>query len=318
MHDIVIVGGGIAAFSAAIYAARRGLSVLVLSKDIGGQANFTDQIENYPGVAETGGYNLVNSIRKQAESFGAQVELAEVEKIKPAVGSFIVYAYDKQYKAAAIILAFGKTPRDLDVPGEQEFKGRGVSYCSTCDAPLFKGKNVAVVGVGNLSIDAGLLCAKFAKKVYMFSKSDKLTGHPGLIKSLLRKKNVQLVPFVRIDEIRGNKSVTELKLWDLKTNKPWHLPISGVLVELGYVVKSEFISNLVELDDKGQIVIDADQSTSIPGVFAAGDATNRPYKQAVISAGEGAAAALAAFDWLMRQKGGRGLTSDWTEIKRLK
>src|SRR3989338_3186270 len=318
MFNVIIIGGGMAAFSAAIYAARRGLSILVLAKDIGGQANSTDLIENYPGVSETGGYNLVNSVRAQAINFGAQVKMAEVEKIKSAAGSFIVYAYGKQYKGSAVILAFGKTPRDLDVPGEQEFKGKGVSYCATCDAPFYKGKSVAVVGVGDLSIEAALLCGKFAKKVYVLSKTDKLIGHTSLVKALLRRKNVQIVPFVRIEEIKGRQSVEELKLLDLKTNKRMSLPIAGIFVELGYVVKSDFVKGLVKLDESGQIMIGPDQATSRRGVFAAGDATNRPYKQAVISAGEGAAAALAAFDYLMRQKSGEGLTSDWTEIKKIK
>lgn len=318
MYDVIIVGGGVAAFSAAIFTARRGLSVLVLAKDLAGQANFTDLIENYPGILETGGYPLISTIKKQAENFGAKVEIAEVTKVKETAGGFVVSAYGKQYKSTALVLAFGKTPRDLLVSGEEEFKGKGVSYCAVCDAPLYKNKTVAVVGVGDIALEAGLLCAKYAKKVYMLSKTDKLTGHPGLVKALAGKKNVELVPFVRIDEIAGKTVVEELKLKDLKLNKPRHLPINGIFVELGYVVKSEFAANLVKLDDLGQIIVGPNQGTSKQGVLAAGDVTNRPYKQAVVSAGEGAAAGLAVFDWLMRQKGGKGLTSDWTEIKKVK
>ena len=318
MFDVIIVGGGVAAFSAAIYTARRGLAVLVLAKDLGGQANFTDVIENYPGVSETGGFKLVETIKNQAVNFGAEIVYAEVDKIKSASGAFVVSAYDKQYKAAGLILAFGKTPRDLDVPGEQEFKGKGVSYCATCDAPLFKGKIVTVVGVGDLSQEAALLCAKFSKKVYVLSNTRKLAGHPGLVGILNKKRNVEIVPFVKIEEIKGKASVEQLKLLDLKTGKTWHLPTAGIFVELGYVVKSEFVADLVDLDKSSQIIVKADQSTSHPGIFAAGDATNRPYKQAAISAGEGATAGLAMFDWLMRQKDGHGLTSDWTQIKRVK
>ncbi|MBI3952710.1 MAG: FAD-dependent oxidoreductase [Candidatus Doudnabacteria bacterium] len=319
MNEVIIIGGGVAAFSAALFAARRGLSVLVLGKDIGGQANFTDVIENYPGLPRVGGNELVESIKKQALGFGAKFETAEVSKIRKAPGgNFIVFAYGKQYKSQSIILAFGKTPKDLDVPGEEEFKGKGIVYCGICDGPLFKNKIVAVVGVGDLAIEEALFCAKFAKRVFLLSKTDKIMGHPALVKAISKKSNIEILQFVRVEEIKGRSEVESLKLLDLKTNKPKHLPINGILVELGYVVKSEFVAGLVKLDQNSQIIVNPDQSTSCEGIFAAGDATNRPYKQATISAGEGAAAGLAAFDWLMRQRSGQGLTSDWTQIKKVK
>lgn len=318
MYDLIIIGGGVAAFSAAIYSSRRGLKVLVIAKDIGGQANSTDLIENYPGIEGIGGFELTATIRKQAEKFGSESVLAEVSKIKPLNDSFVISAYGKQYKAKAVIMAFGKTPMDLSVSGEDEFKGKGISYCATCDVPLFKGKTVAVAGIGDLSLDASLLCAKVCKKVYVLSKTDRLIGHPALQKSLFKKMNVEIVPFVQIDEIFGNKTLEGLKLKNLKTGQPWTLPIEGLFVELGYVVKSQFVKDLVKLDEQGQIMINSDQSTSMPGIFAAGDVTDRPYKQAVISAGEGAAAALAAYDYLVKLSGGAGLTSDWTQIKKIK
>jgi thioredoxin reductase (NADPH) len=319
MHDLIIIGGGVSAFSAAIYSSRRGLKTLVLAKDLGGQANFTDLIENYPGIEETGGFELVSSIKEQAEKFGAATEIAEVSKIKQvADGSFVLTAYGKQYKTKTIILAHGKTPRDLGVPGEEEFKGKGVSYCATCDAPLFKNKIVAVAGIGDLSLDTALLAAKFAKKVYVLSKTDKLIGHPALQKALSKKQNVEMIPFIQIQEITGQDKLVGLKLLDLRQGGIKTLPIDGLFVELGYVVKSDFVAGLVQLDEQGQVVINPDQSTSHPGIFAAGDATNRPYKQAVISAGEGASAALAVYDYIAKLSGGHGLTSDWTQIKRIK
>ena len=319
MHDLVIIGGGVAAFTSAIYATRRGLKTLIIAKDIGGQANFTDLIENYPGVEETGGYDLVSGIRKQAEKFGAETIIAEVSKIKTVSdGSFVITAYGKQYKSKTIVLAFGKTPRDLNVPGEEEFKGKGVSYCATCDAPLYKGKTVAVAGIGDLNLDTALVLSKFCKKVYVLSKTDKLIGHPALQKALSKKQNVELVPYVQIQQILGDKALTALSLQDLKTGTVRTLHIEGLFVELGYVVRSDFVKGMVNVDEQGQVIVNFDQSTSCPGVFAAGDATNRPYKQAVISAGEAAAAALAAYDYLARSSGGQGLTSDWTQIKRLK
>ncbi|MBI4049643.1 MAG: FAD-dependent oxidoreductase [Candidatus Doudnabacteria bacterium] len=317
MYDIIVVGGGVAAFSSALFAARRGLEILVIAKDIGGQANYTDLIENYPGLPEIGGLELVSRIKQQAEAFGAKVLIAEVTKIKQHEQSFVATAYNRQYKSKALILAFGKTPKDLAVPGEEQFKGRGVSYCATCDAPLCKNKTVAVAGIGDLSLEAAILLSHFAKKVYVLSKTDKLHGHLSLIKALHRRKNVEFLPFKQVLEIKGSKQLSSMRLRDLNTGVETSLPIEAIFVELGYVVHSEFLGNLLDLEQDGQVRINADHSTSVAGLFAAGDVTDRPYKQAVISAGEGASAALAAFDWLMRQKGSTGLTSDWTQIKRV-
>jgi thioredoxin reductase (NADPH) len=319
MYDIIIIGAGVAGFSAAVFTTRRGLKTLVIGKDVGGQANWTDTIENFPGHPQVGGFELVASIRKQAESFGAEFMEAEVNNVKPVGDStFIVTAYGKQYKSAVVILAYGKTPQDLGVAGENELKGKGVSYCATCDAPLYKDMAVAVVGVGDIAADAAILCAKFARKVYVLSKTDKFTAHPGLTKALFKKPNVELVPFAQIQKITGDGRVSGLQILNFQTDKSSNLEVDGVFVELGYVVNSQLVQNVVKLDDEGQVITNSDQSTSVPGIFAAGDATNRLYKQAVISAGEGAAAGPAAYDWLMRQKGGVGLSSDWTSMKKIK
>ncbi len=318
MFDVIIIGGGIAGFSAAIFTSRRGLKTLVIGKDVAGQANFSDLIENYPGIEETGGYELVSSVRKQAEKYGAEFVEAEVSKIKQASDSFVVTAYGAQYKSSAIILAYGKSPRDLNVPGEQELKGKGVTYCATCDAPLFKNKIVAVAGIGDIAADAGLLCSKFAKKVYILSKTDKFVAHPALHKALFKKPNIELVPFIQIQQLMGETRLESMQLLDLNSGHQKTIPIDGLLVELGYVVDSNLVRNIVKLDEQEQIIVNPDKSTSCEGIFAAGDATNSLYKQAVISAGEGATAALACYDWLMRKQGGVGLSSDWTQIKRLK
>ena len=318
MYDVIIVGGGVAAYSAALYAARRGLKILMIAKDIGGQANNTDVIENYPGVVSTGGYELVSKIRKQAETWDVETEINEVQKIKTIKDGFVVQGFGKQYKCQAIILAFGKSPMDLGVAGESDFKAKGVSYCATCDMPLFKGKTVIIAGYGDLGLEAALLATKYAKKVYTLSKTDKLIGHPVLLKKVLKHKKIELVPNMQIQEICGTSKFEYIKYLDLKTGKQAKLAANGLFVEIGYVVNSAWLKDVVELDDTGQIVVGPSQETNMPGVFAAGDVTNRPYKQAVISAGEGAAAALATHDMLMRQKGGSGLSSDWTQIKKIK
>ena len=319
MNDVIIIGGGIAAWTAAIFTARRGLKVLVIAKDIGGQANYTDAIENFPSHEEIGGFQLISSVKAQAEKFGAVFVIAEASKIKLADdGSFIISAYTKQYKSKSLILAYGKTPRDLNVPGEMELKGKGVSYCANCDAPLYKNKSVVVAGIGDLAADAGLLLSKYAKKVYILSKTEKFIAHPALHKALFKKPNVEFVPNVMIQQILGTETLVGLQLINLKTSQHYEMPTDGLFVELGYVVDSNLVKNIVKLDEQEQIITNPDQSTSVPGIFAAGDATHRPYKQAVISAGEAAAAALACYDWLMRNQGSTGLSSDWTQIKRLK
>jgi thioredoxin reductase (NADPH) len=318
MYDVIIIGGGVAAFTAALFTGRRGLKILVIGKDIGGQANYTDQIENFPGIEQTGGYELVSRIKAQAEKWGTEFLNAEVSRVKAVENGFVTTAHGQQYKSQTIILAFGKTPMDLGVPGESELKGKGVSYCSNCDVPLFKNKVVTVAGIGNTALDTILFASKYAKKVYALSKSDKLVGHPALVKAVGKKKNVELIPFVQIQTIVGEKKVEKLQLLDLQNGEKKELVTEGIFVELGYIVKSDFIQDLVQLDEQGQILVEADQATSIPGVFACGDATNRIYKQAVISAGEAATAALSCYDYLAGLKGGQGLTSDWTEIKRVK
>jgi len=318
MYDVIIVGGGIAAFTASLFTARRGLKVLVLGKDVGGQANFTDTIENFPSQPAIGGHELISSVRKQAEKWGIEFLEAEVSKVKKVEDGFVLSAYGKQYKSKTVILAFGKTPRDLAVPGEEELKGKGISYCATCDAPLYKGKIVAVAGIGDTALDAILLLSKYATKVYALSKTDKLQGHPGLLKAISRKANVELVPFIQIQEITGSNSIEKLKLMELHSGKTKDLPVQGLFVELGYVVNSLFVQDLVQLDEHGQIIAASDQSTGVAGLFACGDCTNSLYKQAVISAGEAATAALACYDYLAKQQGRTGLTSDWTQIKKVK
>jgi thioredoxin reductase (NADPH) len=318
MYDIIIVGGGVAAFTSALFSGRRGLKVLVVAKDIGGQANWTDLIENFPGHEGIGGHALVKSIKEQAERWGIETLHAEVDQVKAVESGFVIHAYGKQYKSKAVILAFGKTPRDLEVPGEQEFKGKGVSYCSNCDGPLFKKKTAVVAGYGDIGLDTALLLSRFAKKVYTLSKTDKLAGHPGLVKAVGKKKNVELVPNVSVQFLKGDGTLKEVHLLDNQTNQKSILKTDGLFVELGYVVHSEFLKGVVNLDEQGQVITDKNQATSVPGIFAAGDATDSTYKQAVITAGEAATAALAAYDWIMEGMGGKGLTSDWTQIKRIK
>ncbi|MGE5297860.1 MAG: NAD(P)/FAD-dependent oxidoreductase [Acidobacteriaceae bacterium] len=317
MFDTIIIGGGIAGFTAALFAARRGLSVLVIAKDIGGQANSTDLIENFPGIGQTSGFGLVATIRKQAEKFGINLVIAEATKIKKISGGFVVTAFGSQYKSQTLILCLGKTPKDMGVSGEEFYKGRGISYCVDCDGPLFKKKQVAVVGAGEYVLDSTLTLSKFCRNVFCLIPSEKLFGHPALIKAVQNRKNVSVMSYSQVLSIQGAEKVEGLEYLNL-ANEKQILKIDGIFVELGYSIKPELYQELLETDELGQIVTGSGQSTSVSGIFAAGDITDSPYKQAVISSGQAASAALSAFDYLMRQKGATGLSSDWTQIKILK
>src|SRR3989344_2313703 len=234
MFDVIVIGGGIAGFTAALFTSRRGLKTLVIGRDIAGQANFSDVIENFPGFEEVGGFELVSTVKIQAEKYGSQFLNAQVSKIKSTEAGIVVTAYGKQYKAEGLILAYGKTPMDLAVAGENELKGKGISYCATCDAPLYKNKIVAVAGIGDIAADAGLLLSKFAKKIYILSKTDKFITHPALNKALFKKPNVEFLSFVQIKQILGEGRLSGIELLHLKTNKISELGLDGLFVELGY------------------------------------------------------------------------------------
>lgn len=305
MYDVIITGGGPAGLAAAIYAGRRSLKTLVLTRDIGGQSAKTFDIENYPGITHTTGPALAKTMKEQAESFGAEIKFEEVKKIKQNNGNFSIETISGSYEAKTIIIASGKKPQELGVKGEEEFKGRGVTYCATCDAPFFRNKTVVVVGGGNSALDAAILCSEIAKKVYIVHRSV-FSGEQVMIDKVKESKNIEIVLEDEIELIEGDQVVTSVKL---KSGK--EIETNGVIVEVGYTIDSSLFSNLVKINEKKQIVTDLSQNTSVPGIFAAGDLTEAPYKQIVIAAGEGAKAALSAYDYIMKQEGKKGILGDW-------
>ncbi|MFQ5761931.1 MAG: NAD(P)/FAD-dependent oxidoreductase, partial [Candidatus Bathyarchaeia archaeon] len=209
------------------------------------------------------------------------------------------------------ILAFGKTPRDLGVPGEAKLVGRGVSYCVVCDAPLFKGKAVAVVGWGEPAMDAAMMLCPIAAKVYLVYKGSTLVGHEELVNRCQREGVMEAVANSEVLEVKGGSKVEGLIIRNLKDDQTSELNVQGVFVEMGYVAKTGFVKDLVTLNTVGEIMVAKDQSTSHPGIFAAGDVTDTPFKQAIISAGEGAKAALSAYNYLQRIRGKPLARSDW-------
>jgi len=303
-YDVIIVGGGPAGLSAATYAGRRELKTLVVSKDIGGQITKTSEIENYPALDHVSGSELAQLFYKQAKKFGADFVFEETKSIqKKPLG---ITTSTKSYTAKTIILAFGKKPRSLGVPGEEELAGKGVSYCATCDAPFFRNKTVAVVGGGNSALEAAIISSAVAKQVYLIHRRDSFRGEEILIDQVKATKNIEIILEDNVSQIIGGNKVTAIKLESGKD-----LDVDGVIVEIGFVIDRSLIEGLVDLDDKGQVVVDKLQSTNIPGVFAAGDITTTAYKQIVIAASEGATSALSAYDYIQKSIGKRGILADW-------
>lgn len=311
-YDVIIIGGGPAGLTAGIYAGRRALATLLITIDVGGQTATTPHIENYPGFAEVTGKDLSAKMLEQAKKFGAEILLStEVKEIKKEGDSYIVKANGERYSAQAIILAFGKTPRQLEAKGGEKYQGKGISYCANCDGPLFKGKTVAVVGGGNSALDAALFMAKIAKKVYLIHRRDQFRGDEVLAEAVKADKNIELVLDSTVTEILGNEVVDKMKVKNVKTNEIREIELEGIFVEVGFEVKADFIKKLVKVDERDQIVVDIDCRTSSEGIFAAGDLTQIPYKQIVIAAGQGAIAALSAYDYIQRKHGRPTARVDW-------
>ena len=327
LYDVLVVGGASAGLTAAMYASRQGLKTLVITKDIGGQALLTNDIENYPPFEHIGGFELMQKFEQQARSFGAEFAYEEVLSIKGhkeedgggSVG-FIVKTNNNnnEYSGHALILAFGKTPRDLNVKGEKELGGRGVSYCAVCDGPFFKNKKVAIVGVGDQALEAALYLKGLASKLYIIHGTDKPVGSEESI-GLLRNKDYDntKISFVFnsiVKAINGNSKVESLTLYDSKAKSESKLDIDGIFVEMGYVARTDIVKDLVKLNSSKEIIVDKYCATSTKGIFAAGDVTDVPYKQAIISAGQGAIAALSAYNYLQRLKGKPAIRTDWKPV----
>jgi thioredoxin-disulfide reductase len=309
VYDVIIIGGGAAGLTAALYAARRSLKTLVLSQDIGGQAAMTADIENYPGFEMVDGLELMTRFQRQAEKFGAEVKIEEAQKIERIGDEFRVVSSLGRYEGHAIILSFGLTHKHMGVPGEVEHIGKGVSYCATCDAPLFRGKPVVVVGGGNLAMDADLLLDQLCPEVNLLTKNEELRGERVLVDRVAESSSIKVQYGVSVTAVLGGNRVSGVVV----TNPggiEQQLAVAGVFVEIGFTINASLIKDLVELDQRKQVIISDDNGTSIPGMFAAGDVTTIDQKQIVISAGEGAKAALAANQYLQA----RGLVKKSVKI----
>ena len=304
--DVLIVGGGPAGAAAAVYAARKGIRVGVAAERFGGQVNDTMAIENYISVLETDGPKFAAALEAQVRQNDVDImNLQRAEKIIPAteVGGLIQVqmANGGVLSAKSVILSTGARWKNVNVPGEQEYKNKGVAYCPHCDGPLFKGKKVAVIGGGNSGIEAAIDLAGVVEHVTVVEFADSLKADAVLVSKLKSLSNVDVHVNAQTTEITGDgQKVNGLSFKDRVSGEVHHLALEGVFVQIGLVPNTEFLKGTVELSKYGEIVVDAKCHTNLPGVFAAGDVTTVPYKQIVIAAGEGSKAALSAFDYLIR------------------
>ncbi len=299
LYDVIIIGAGPAALTAAVYLMRKSLKTAIMSTDIGGQVLKTAGIENYMGYMHIEGMSLVDKFDDQVSQFEIATSIGnDVVKIENGTEKKVYLSDGSCYSTRTILVSSGQSSRKLNIPGESKFIGRGVAYCATCDAPLFRDRTVIVVGGGNSGVEAAIDLANIAKHVTLLQNFDTLTADKILIDKLLKFQNVKVLYNHSLLEIKGSEYVESSLVKDSSSNETYELPTDGVFIEIGYVPNTEFLGNLLDLNSNHEIIIDCKCLTSVPGIFAAGDVTSVPYKQIIIAAGEGAKAALSIVDYL--------------------
>lgn len=300
MYDLIIIGAGPAGITATVYAARKKMNFLVISGDIGGQAAWSGDIENYTGYQFITGPELSSKFEEHMRKYGIALKEGEnVIDLKKVDDKIVVKTDRAQYESRTAIIASGKRSRELSVPGEKEFKNKGLTYCATCDGPLFTGKDVAVIGGGNSALDAVLQMMKIARRIYLVNIVSHLTGDPVMIEKVHESGIVTVMNNAKVLEITGDGMVNGIKVRYESDEKA--LPVEGIFVEIGLIPNSHFAPS-VDKNAFGEIKVDCHNRTNIPGVFAAGDVTDVPEKQIIIAAGEGSKASLSAFKYLNQHR----------------
>ncbi len=303
-YDVVIVGGGPAGLTAGIYAGRAQLRTLIVEKGLpGGQIAQTDEVENYPGFPEgISGGELAARMLQQAEKFGAQLVMDEVQGIEKTPEGFLVRGYERTYRARVVILATGANPRKLGVPGEEKFYGRGVSTCATCDGYFYRDKEVVVVGGGDAAVEEGLFLTRFAKKVTLVHRRDELRANKVAQKRAFENPKMRFLFSHVVTEILGEEQVTGVRLKNLKTGEEYVYPTDGVFVFIGHEPNTAFLKGFVELRPDGYVAVREEVFTSVEGVFAAGDVADPVYRQLTTSVGAGTRAAMMAERYLAEKE----------------
>jgi len=316
MYDVIIIGGGPAACAAGVYVARKQLKSLLITESFGGQSIVSDDIQNWIGEAHISGIDLAKRLEAHVRNYPDVLEVKSPEKVTSVAShperaervegpiNFEVKTDKGEYLGKTVIVASGARRRKMGIPNEDKFEGKGVSYCSTCDAPLFRDKVVAVVGGGNAGLEAVQDLFPYASQITLMERGEALRGDPKTVEEIKRNPKLkEIILNVQTVEVLGETLVTGLKYKDLKTGEEKILEVGGIFVEIGSVPNSEIVKDLVQIDDHGQIMINFQHATtSHLGIFACGDVTNDPYKQNNISAGDGVRAALAAYNYLLKRE----------------
>ncbi len=302
MHDLIIIGASAAGASAGIYAARRNLNFKIITKDTGGEVALSGEVANFPGFGETDGITISTKFQEHLKIYNVVPETdVTVKSVEKRDNSFFIQAEqfgkDLEYESRSVIVASGVHPRHLNIPGEQEYRGKGVTYCTTCDGPLYKGKIVATIGGGNSALESALMLNEIAEKVYLINKNPKFKGDTVLMEKVKKAERVEIIYNALTQEIFGDNFVKGLRYKDADGNIQ-EISVEGVFVHIGMVPNSDFLPEYIEKNEYGEVKVDKICRTNIPGLFAAGDVTDIPYKQIAIAVGQGVCAALSAVDYL--------------------
>jgi len=309
-YEIIIVGGGPAGLSAGIFIARQKVSVLLISKDLGGQLNLIPKLENYPGTIMSSGPLLAKTLENQFLMFGGEMIYDTVERVDEIETGIKIKTTRSEYTAKSIVVAPGKVPNNLGIENESTFMNKGIHYCTKCDAPFYQGKTTAVIGVGAYLLESGILLSRMASKIYMIYKGGALGGDKEMIAAIEKKENIELVPQSSVKAITGGNNLQSITIVD-NSGVEKVVNIDGLFIEMGSKINLDFIKHLVKINTKSEIEVSSDGKTSHPAIFAAGDASSIPYKQIVAACSGGANAGLSAFNYVEKLKGRPGIRADW-------
>lgn len=302
MYDLVIIGGGIAGLTAGIYAARKRMNYVLLCREFGGQFNESGEIYNYPGFNKITGIDFGKTMQEQVKFNEVNIiegeEVVRIEKIQN--DCFKIVTNKNSYETKTVIIATGARPRELNIPGESEFKNKGVFYCAVCDGPLFYDKTVAVIGAGNSALEAAYFFLNIAKKIYVINHSSEFTAHEYVVERIKNHEKTEVITNAETKEIVGDKFVTGLKY--VQNSQEKEIAVDGVFVEIGRVPNTDFAKGVCDIDGQGHIVINEWCYTSAPGVFAAGDCASGQEYQYIIAAGQGCIALLKAARYLSKKR----------------
>ena len=298
--DIAIIGAGPAGLSAGIYAARGGLKTVIFEKMLpGGQITVTDEVENYPGIPETvNGFDLADRMKKQVDKFGVTTLIEDVAEITKDGNMTLVKTSKDTYTVKTVIVATGAQPSKLGTAGEQNFTGRGVSYCATCDGPLYRNHTVAVIGGGDSAVEEAVFLTKFAKKVYLIHRRDKLRAVKIEQDRAFANGKIEIIWDTVVEEFVGDQMLKSLKLHNRKTGENSSLEVTGAFIFVGYVPNTSLLKGLADLDERGFAIVNDKMETKTPGIYSAGDLNQKVLRQVVTAAADGAIAAFSAEKWI--------------------